>query len=209
VDATADKLALLFGSSGEVIGNWRPILPAISAEVFAMQGPFIVSILGVLLAGGGLPALPGQGGAPFGAVTRLLRRMPLQIAAPVHEPVATFAAARKCGKQIGPTDADLASIRDWLAVRTVSRRGVDIQAKDAYASYAAWCPEHSYKPVTIQRFGRVIRGEMKIKVVKKSNRTFYAGVAFKGANLRVVDGPRTQVPASAGRIASITQLPAR
>jgi hypothetical protein len=190
IDATADKLALLFGSSGEAISNWRPLLPAISAEVFAMQGPFIVSILGVLLAGGGLPALPRQGVPALGMVTRFFRGKPLRIAAPVLNLVAmdsTFAMPRKCGKQIGPSEADLASIRDWLAARTVSRRGADIQAKDAYSSYAAFCPEHHYKPVTIQRFGRVIRGEMKIKVAKKSNRTFYAGIAFKGANLRVVN----------------------
>ncbi len=95
------------------------------------------------------------------------------------------APAKKPYKK-GPTPEDLSSIQDWLSERITIRRGKEVQAAECYANYRAWCEEREISPATFNRFGRTIRGEMKIDAAMKSGRVHYQGVAFKVTPLRVV-----------------------
>lgn len=86
----------------------------------------------------------------------------------------------------GPTPEDLSSIQDWLSEQITIRRGKEVQAAECYANYRTWCEEREIAPATFNRFGRTIRGEMKIDAAMKSGRVHYQGVAFKAMPLRVV-----------------------
>jgi hypothetical protein len=186
VDETSAAVGELAGLSESTVIKWRPRFMALMAELFCLFGP---SVMRMWM----MPAIVTEKNEDFGTVRHTVRATILPAVKLARKPLVPEVRqlpapdlARRIPKKVGPSPEDLASIQDWHAERVATRRGKGIQAADCYANYQAWCEERGIYPATFNRFGRTIRGELKIDAETKSGRVFYQGIAFKGTPLRVV-----------------------
>ena len=180
VDETSATMGELAGLSESTVIKWRPRFMALMAELFCLFGPSVMRMWMADFDGNHrhqtVPAIAAT------RVNPVTYHHPAQKIAALPSPATVKRNMRR------PPGEEAASIEAWMKERTVVRsgRGYEIRACDCYASYVSWCEENGIQPASNNRFGRVLGGDMKVERIEKGGRNFYRGIAFKGANLRVV-----------------------
>ncbi len=62
-----------------------------------------------------------------------------------------------------------------------------IRSGEAYSAYEQWCKVRGLEPVSLTKFGTIMKSELGVAQVRKSGRCYYEGIALKGG-LKVVAG---------------------
>ena len=178
VDETSAAMGELAGLTEATVIKWRPRFMALMAELFCLFGPSVMRMWMAGIDGNRprkeYPPITVKKIIPA-ADTHALKRL---------SALPSSAVVKKVARR--PPTEELASVEAWMTERTIGRRGHEVRAADCHASYMSWCKENGVQPVSKNRLGRVLGGEMKVERVEKGGRNFYRGIAFKGASLRVV-----------------------
>lgn len=72
---------------------------------------------------------------------------------------------------------DGSSMREWKESRTVARPGSEIRPEETWATaYKPWCAENDLVPVTLTKFGTIMKNDLDVEYVERNKRGFYVNI---------------------------------
>ncbi|MGA7323835.1 MAG: hypothetical protein WBX25_05000 [Rhodomicrobium sp.] len=191
-DATASKAARLIGAfisvgshADEEIAEWRPIAFAFGIELLALIGPIgmVAAMRGGAVSEKQQPAISEK--EPVKVDTGALQTPAVEIAG-LTVPAPTPAKPKKAKQIKKAALAGLGDVREWHHSRTTVRADSLIRCNECYSAYVEWCKGQGLEAVSLTKFGTLMKGDLNVRYVEKSRRGYYAGIALKGAGLKVV-----------------------
>jgi hypothetical protein len=189
----ARVLNMIMKADDASVSEWRPVWTACGFDVLAFIGPFVIfaSLLG---------GVPEKQHRISERLSGLLKRRP----APVRESAAVLAPAgvaetpatpakvkpakkiKVMPKAVVTPAREFGEVLDWYNSRTMPRPGQELRAHDGFADYVQWCKDRGLLAYALTKFGIDMRDVVKAPKIVRSRRTYYAGIALKGAALKVV-----------------------
>jgi hypothetical protein len=186
-DATAAKVAALFGLSEVwVHENW-PTWLAVVVELLALFGP--VTWVEALREPHRAPkesapavqqskAVAVVEPAPQAVQEAPLPQIPLTAVPEMTAVAPTPATPAKAPKTRKSATAGVADGREWFKSRTTARPGNLVRCKDTYEAYCGWSTDRGETPMSLTAFGTLLKGELGVGYVEKSRRGFYTSIAL-------------------------------